>query len=220
MRSLFIFTVVLLFSQSLNAQTRYVSDEFEIMVRTGPSSKNKILKVLKSGARVEVVQADAGNDHSQIRTSDGETGYALTRYLSPNPSARNRVVQLEKQLEQMRSKPDELRSLLAKAQEDNEQLIAKNTQLTDQLDTVSKELEKIKLVSADAVNMAAKNTKLEQEVQQYLLQIDDIRIKNQALKDQSQQRWFMIGSGVALLFLFLGWVLSIAKRPRRQSWGM
>jgi SH3 domain protein len=98
-------------------------------------------------------------------------------------------------------------------------LITQNTQLTNQYAEASKELEQIKAVSADAVNLSQRSAKLEIEVQQLLLQLDDIRIQNEVLKDQSAKRWFVLGVGAILVGLLLGWILSIAQRPRRQSWG-
>ena len=74
-------------------------------------------------------------------------------------------------------------------------------------------------MSSDAVNIANKNSKLETEVQQLLLQLDDIRIQNKSLKDQSEQQWFMLGVGAIVLGLFLGWLLSKRSGSRRQSWG-
>ena len=109
--------------------------------------------------------------------------------------------------------------MLATAQEDNQTLIAQNTSLTAKLKNTQEELANIKRVSSDAVNIANKNSKLEAEVQQLLLQLDDIRIQNKSLKDQSAQQWFMLGVGAILFGLFLGWLLSIRKGSRRQSWG-
>ena len=202
-----------------HAQTRYVTDEFEIMLRTGPSVQNKIVKALKSGTRLEVLRLDAGNGHSQVQTSRGEIGYVLTRFLSQNPSARNRVRYLEEQLEQLKSKPGELQSLLVNSQEENQELIRLNTDLTDQLQKATTELTEIQRISGDSVKLAQKAAKLETEVQQLLLQLDDIRIQNETLKDQSAKRWYVLGGGTVLLGLLLGWILSIAKRPRRNSWG-
>jgi SH3 domain protein len=201
------------------AQTRYVTDEFEIMLRTGPSVQNKIVKALKSGTRLEVLRLDAGNGHSQVQTSRGEIGYVLTRFLSQNPSARNRVRYLEEQLEQLKSKPGELQSLLVASQDENQELIRLNTELTDQLQKATSELTEIQRISGDSVKLAQKASKLESEVQQLLLQLDDIRIQNETLKDQSAKRWYVLGGGTVLLGLLLGWILSIAKRPRRNSWG-
>ena len=201
------------------AQTRYVSDDFKVMLRTGPSVQNKIVDSLSSGTPLEVLREDAGNGHSQVQTSSGKIGYVLTRFLSVNRSARSRVKTLEGQLKQLRSKPGELQTLLATSQEDNLELIDQNTRLTNRFKAASEELAQIKAVSADAVNLSQRNFKLENEVQQLLLQLDDIRIQNGDLSDQDSKRWFVLGVGAILIGLLLGWILSIARRPRRESWG-
>lgn len=215
----FIFLVLLVFTHSVFAQTRYVTDEFEIMMRTGPSVQNKILAVLRSGTQVNVLNEDAGNGYSQLQTSNGEVGYAITRYIVPTPSARSRVANLEKQIEQLRSEPKELANLLATSQEDNDLLIRQNAEMAEILSSVESELSRIKKISGDAVNLATQNQKLESEVQQLLLQLDDVRIQNEDLKDQSDRMQNMLGAGLVLLGLFLGWVLSISGRRGRNSWG-
>ncbi len=214
---LFICTTLL--GLSAHAQTRYVTDDFKVMLRTGPSVQNKIVDSLNSGKRLEVLREDAGNGHSQVQTADGKIGYVLTRFLSVNPSSRSRVKYLEGQLKKLRSKPGELQALLATSQEENQELITRNLTLTNQFKQASQELTRIKEVSADAVNLSQRSAKLESEVQQLLLQLDDIRIQNEVLKDQSAKRWYVLGGGTVLIGLLLGWILSIAKRPRRQSWG-
>ena len=214
-----LFCVAAFYSSLSAAQTRYITDDFEIMLRTGPSVQNKIIRPLRSGTRIEVLREDAGNGHSQVQTSRGEIGYVLTRFLSVNQAARNRVTFLEEQLKQLRSKPGELQTLLANSQEENQELINQNLSLTEQLSASSKELAEIKRVSSDAVRLSQRNVKLESEVQQLLLQLDDIRIQNEVLKDQSAKRWYVLGGGTVLIGLLLGWILSISKRPRRQSWG-
>lgn len=213
---------IVLFSllvSSAFAQTRYVTDEFKVMLRTGPSGKNKIIETLNSGTSLEVLRDDAGNGHSQVQTSGGKIGYVLTRFLSNSPAARSRVKYLEDQLNKLRSKPGDLQALLASSQEENQELIAQNLTLTNQFRQSSEELARIKEVSSDAVNLSERSVKLESEVQQLLLQLDDIRIQNEVLKDQSDKRWYVLGGGTVLIGLLLGWILSIARRPRRQSWG-
>ena len=201
------------------AQSRYVTDDFEIMLRTGPSIQNKIIKTLRSGDRIELLREDAGNGHSQVQTSNGEIGYLLTRFLTTNRAARSRVASLNRQLEQLRSEPGELRSLLANSQDENQQLIRQNTDLTGTLAQTRDELQRITEAAGNAVNLASQNQKLESEVQQLLLQLDDIRIQNEALKDQTNRIDNLITAGILLLGLFLGWVLSISGRRRRNSWG-
>ncbi|MFT5611287.1 MAG: SH3 domain protein [Arenicella sp.] len=200
------------------AQTKYVTDDFEVMLRTGPSIQNKIVRPMRSGTRIEVLHVDAGNGHSQVQTSSGEIGYLLTRFLSEKPSARNRVSRLESQLAQLRSEPGEIRTLLAESQEQNQSLIEQNVLLTNSAQTAKSELLKIKDLSGDEIKLSSENQKLESEVQQLLLQLDDIRIQNEALKDNSQRVRNLVGVGILLIGLFLGWVLSKAG-ARSDSWG-
>jgi len=218
-RIILIIVVVLASTSLAQAQTRYVTDDFEIMLRTGPSIQNKIILPLRSGTRIEVLREDSGNGHSQVQTSSGEIGYVLTRFISSTPSARSRLGYLERQLKELRSEPNDVRSLLANSQEENQELIAQNTTLTERITNSQAELKRIREVSADAVNLSTRNQQLEGEVQQLLLQLDDIRIQNEDLKDQSNRLNKLFGAGLILLGLFLGWVLSISGRRSRNSWG-
>lgn len=206
-------------SQSAVAQTRYVTDDFEIMLRTGPSIQNKIVRTLRSGDRIEVLREDAGNGHSQVQTSNGEIGYLLTRFITTSRSAASRVEALNRQLEELSSEPGELRTLLANSQDENEELREENSSLSRQLKSSTAELARITEAAGNAVFLASENEKLDAEVQQLLLQLDDIRIQNETLKDQANRVDNLITAGILLLGLFLGWILSISGRRRRNSWG-
>lgn len=215
-----IITLVLVFASSLvKAQTRYVTDDFEVMLRTGPSIQNKIIRPLRSGTQVQVLREDSGNGHSQVQTSDGEIGYMLRRFISTQPSARSRLNRLEAQLTALRSDPKALQSILANAQEENQELIQQNIQLTEQVSANETELASIKEISGDVIQLVADNEKLESEVQELLLQIDDIRIQNETLKDNRETMRNLISAGLVMVGLFLGWILSISGRRNRGSWG-
>ncbi len=217
---LFSIIIGLLLSTSATlAQTKYVTDDFEVMLRTGPSIQNKIVRPLRSGTRIQVLREDSGNGHSQVQTSSGEIGYLLTRFLSENPSARNTVTKLKSQLAQLSSEPDGIRALLLESQDQNELLIGQNIQLTNAAQEAQNELAEIKELSGDVIKLSAQNQKLETEVQQLLLQLDDIRIQNEALKDNSERVRNLVGAGILLVGLFLGWILSKAGTRNRNSWG-
>jgi len=53
----------------------------------------------------------------------------------------------------------------------------------------------------------------------HLLQLDDIRIQNQALKDNADYVRNLTMTGILVLGLFLGWILSRSGKRRRNSWG-
>jgi SH3 domain protein len=218
-RKLLFFLFAFFCSPAFSA-TNYVTDEFEVMLRTGPSVQNKIIAALPSGTRLEVLRKDAGNAHSQVQASSGEIGYVLTRFLSDQPAAKSRLATLEAQLKQLQSQPNELRSLLVKAQNDNKRLSEENREYQDSFNKTKADYDRLRVISKDSANLADENQRLNSEVQQLLLQLDDIRIQNESLKDNSERKWFMLGAFAVGIGLFLGWILSFAKRRRRNvsSW--
>jgi len=219
----FIFIIMVGFTvsayQSASAQTYYVTDEFTLMLRTGPGIGNKIIKTLPTGTKLSVVIQDAGKGHSQVRTADGTIGYVFTKFVTKEVPSKFRVRFLEKQLAELKGKPEGLQAKLLNIQESYDQLSQNYQKNIEVKDDLSKQLEKIKLASADAVALSETNTKLEEEVRQLILQLDDIRIQNETMKDQSEKKWFALGASIVFLGIFLGWVLSRFKpRNRRSGW--
>ena len=64
---------LILVATSVAGQTRYVSDQLVITVRTGASTENAIIANLVSGDAVEVLQADPESGYSRIRTESGSS---------------------------------------------------------------------------------------------------------------------------------------------------
>ena len=79
-------------------QTRYVTDRTIVELRRGPSTEYLILRNLEAGERVEVLeQNDAG--YSRVRVADqGTEGWILTRFLTAEPIARERLAVTERNL--------------------------------------------------------------------------------------------------------------------------
>lgn len=218
LRSLLPLIFMVLIAPQVGAQSNYVTDDFEIMLRTGPGMDNKIVKALPSGTALSVVVRDSGRGHSQVRLRDGTVGFVLTRFLTDKPASKYRVQTLEKQLAELRSDPKGLQSKLLVLQESFDKLSKNFQKSVNDRDNATEALRKIREASADVVKISEKNVKLEQEVRQLILQMDDLRIQNETMKDQSEKKWFALGSGTILLGLVLGYILSRFKGRRRASW--
>ena len=134
-------------------------------------------------------------------------------------SARSQLSRLRQQLNQLRSEPGELKTLFAQAQDENQALIAQNLKLTNQLSAADEKVNRIEAASGNVLSISERNEKLESEVQQLLLQLDDIRIQNEALKDNADYVRNLTMTGILVLGLFLGWILSRSGKRRRNSWG-
>ena len=88
----------LLFVSAASAESAWVSDEFEITLRSGPSTSNAIELMLSSGTELEVLERDAESGYSRVRTGGGTEGWVLTRYLMNEPAAREQLARLTSQL--------------------------------------------------------------------------------------------------------------------------
>lgn len=205
--------------QNVNAQTYYVTDEFKLMLRTGPGIGNKIIKTLSTGTKLSVIIEDAGKGHSQVRTEDGVIGYVFTKFVTKEVPSKFRVKFLENQLTELKGKPEGLQAKLLNLQESYDQLSQSYQKNIEAKEGLTKKLEKITSASANVVSLSQTNIKLEEEVRQLILQQDDLRIQNETMKDQSDKKWFALGAIAVFVGTFLGWVLSRFKpRQWRSGW--
>lgn len=88
-----------------HAEKGYASDQVEVLVRTGPSHKHAIVKVLKSGAELEILERDRSSGHTRVRTSGGVEGWVLTRHLMTDPAARVLLAELSNQFSDSEDHP-------------------------------------------------------------------------------------------------------------------
>jgi SH3 domain protein len=91
-------------SQASTATTKFVSDEFEIMLRTGQSTQHEIRRQIKSGTPLVVLKESDG--YTKVRMPNGVEGWVLSRYLMNQPSGRDRLATLEKRHEKLKTKFD------------------------------------------------------------------------------------------------------------------
>ncbi|MFW5451663.1 MAG: TIGR04211 family SH3 domain-containing protein [Methylophagaceae bacterium] len=198
--------------------TRYVSDELEITMRSGQGVKFGIRKMLKSGAKLDIIETDA-TGYSKVRTGKGVTGWVLTRYLSNTPSSRNqleasdqRVANLELELATYK---EEIQALSSQ----NSNTGTENLSLKETSQRLSKELDSLRNTASNAVALDNENRQLKEKLQQIDHQIQSLVIENSALKDSDAKSWFLIGAAVLFGGLLLGLILPRLRFQKKSSWG-
>lgn len=83
------------------AATAYVSDELVLGVYAEENNQGQRLATLHSGAGVETLAQNG--DFTQVRLSDGTTGWVKSAFLTAKEPAVVRVKQLEEELDQRRA---------------------------------------------------------------------------------------------------------------------
>src|SRR5210317_727754 len=125
-----IFTLIIIASNVIvplaEAETRYVGDELVITLRQGKSTNHKILKNLKTGTPVEVLEE--GQTYLKVRTSDGTEGYVLRQYISSKTPKTYRIEELATENTKLLDKINELQKTKSSLENQLHEIQEKNDQ--------------------------------------------------------------------------------------------
>jgi SH3 domain protein len=202
------------------AETRFVSDELEITMRVGPSTKQRIISMLKSGTQVEILSVDPKSGYSKVRAANGKTGFVLSRFLMDEPSAREQVASLTAKIQELQAEPEQVRSRLNQLQDDYARLQKDHQKLLNDKNSITQELAGIRQTAANAINISNERSELRKQVVKLKQEVADLQHTNRELANNRNQRWFLIGAGVVIGSILLGWLLPYLrfKRRRTSSW--
>ncbi len=220
MKRILFLAVLLFIAATASAETRYVTDQLKITMRSGESPKHRIIKMLPSGTPVTVLSSNKETGYSKVQLANGKTGYVLTRQLLREPVARDRLVALEKRIKELEATPGELSSRLAKLSREHDELQRAHAELQAEKDRIQNELETLKRTASNAVQIAQERKKLRKQVATMSRELADQEQEIRELKNSTTQRWFLIGGGVLFGGILLGLILPhLRVRKRKDSWG-
>ncbi len=196
------------------AETVYVSEDFEITMRTGPGTDRKIISLVQSGKALEIIEK--GEEWSMVRTLNGKEGWVLNRYLTasqPCAMVLDRVRQdydvLAAKFEDMKTKFDELNAQkkvtdadLSQSQQDRDELSAAYETLRKESSEFLKLKKRHQEVAADLEAERTRSAKLDEE--------------NLQMKRNRIIQWVLTGGGIMLVGFFIG-LFSSSRRKQRSS---
>ncbi len=209
---------LLLLATSVHAQTRYVTDHTIVELRRGPSTEYLILRNLEAGAAVQVLE-DAGAGYSRVRVQDqGTEGFILTRFLLPEPIARDKLAAAERGLATAKTRVTELEQQVSSLTADLGGTKTDLAQTRSRHDQVSKDLADLRTSAANVVETRDQNENLRQRLIQREREVEELTAANTRLSSQDKQNWFIVGAGVLLGGVVLGLIAPSLRRKRRSDW--
>lgn len=208
---IFIFSACVMVG-SAQAKTAYISDVMNITMRTGPTTENKIIAMLKTGQSAEIVEE--GQDWSRVRIADGKEGWVLTRFLSFEKPKTMQLESLEKRhnelLTQFELLSEESRTLKSDAQKYSSEL----SQAQEALDKISVAYETLKQDSGEVIRLRQDLQAKSETLRDQNEKIGDLEKKLSGLQMKNAIRWFLAGAGVLLVGVLIG---HSGKSKRRRS---
>jgi len=210
--------LILLLAPLAVAQSVWVSDEFEVMLRTGPSTGNAIERMLPSGTALQVLEVDEETGYSRVRTEAGTEGWVLTRYLMNEPSAREQLAALTRRLTNAAAEGSSLTTQLNAIRTEQEAAQQKIATLEREKGQLERELAEIKRTAADVLSINQQNKTLRDQLAAAEIRSDTMEQQNRELSGQSNRYWFMTGAAVLVVGMILGIWLPRIRWQRRSRY--
>lgn len=203
---------------SAGAQARYVSDEIEILLRTGPSTQNRIMERLTTGDSVTVLEENAELGYVRVRTADNVEGWVLSRYLTDTPPARDQLASARSELDRSRARIRELESTVAELTEQVGSVSRRMEEAETAATTLNAELVDVRGASADVLTIRDQNESLRRRLNEQSQLVDRLMTENAELGSRASREWFLLGAGVLVAGIVLGLVIPSLRRKRRTDW--
>jgi SH3 domain protein len=199
------------------AKTSYVSDELTIPMRSGASNGHRIMKFLKSGTALNVL--DTSGDYTKVQT-DGKTGWVLTSQIMDIPSGRDRLAEAKKKFANADKVITDLENNIKELKAEIRKLKNEKSSLESERTNLSNSLEDLQITAANPLALSKKNKQLKKDLDKAEATAEMLDKDNQALRSNVAQEWFMIGGAVSIGSLILGLIITrINWRRKRDSWG-
>lgn len=211
--------VVLAFTaQVAGAQSRYISDEFFVPFRTGPSTQNAITRNLVSGTRVELLEEREDSGYARVRLQDGTEGWVQSQYLQPEPIAEARLQSATRELNAARGQVADLERRVAELESSLATTAEGLAEARSRGEEAGAELADVRAASAEALQTRAENENLRRKVVELESAAEAASLQIDELRARERQNWFIIGAAVLLGGIVIGLVAPTLRRKRRSTW--
>jgi len=212
---LFIVCNFLFFGSSFAlGQTVYVTDEFEITMRTGPSLENKIIAMLSTGTKLETIEEK--EDWCLVKDPTGREGWILKRYVSETIPKKILVEQLQKQYkEALKNLETQTAKGLTFEKENRELRKALNTS-QEQLEKVQKDYTGLMNESKDFLKLKNEHATNLADLRQATSELTELRKENEDLRLSKNVIWFLSGAAVVIVSWLIGYIMGRIRRKSRS----
>jgi SH3 domain protein len=218
LRGIFVLCAGSLVSLAAFAESVWVSDQLQVMLRTGPSTEHAIQLMIGSGAELEVLEQDDENGYSRVMTSGGTEGWVLSRFLMTEPGARAQLESLSRQLMSVNAEGTSMSSQLGAIQGEYETTKRRISELEQDKSDMQAEIDDIRRAAGNALAIDSQNKNLQQLLADAEIRLSIIEQENDSLVSQKTRNWFIAGALVLIAGILLGLVLPRMKWQKKARY--
>ena len=217
MKRLVVCLFLCLFATVAWTKEQYVIDVLYITLRDAPSGDASVIRALKSGTKLEVLEEGA-EGYSRVITAKGEEGWAKTKYLTDEPVAILKVASLEQKTKTLEEKVNDLKEKSSLAKRKVKEAEKERKRLESKSQKLLNENKKMKAISAKPIELAKENEVLSAANTSMNAELKELREEKELNSDTKSRDWFITGAGVLIIGMVIGLILPSIRWRRRNSW--
>lgn len=205
---------LLIFAAASLAETVYVSEDFEITMRTGPGNDRKIISLIQSGKALEIIEK--GNEWSMVREPGGKEGWVLNRYLSASQPCAMVLGRVRQDYNVLTAKFDDLKDKFDALNAQKNVADADLSQSRQDRDELKSAYETLKKESAEFLKLKKRHQEMSADLEAEKTRSAKLEEENMQMKRNRIIQWVLTGGGIMLIGFFIG-LFSSSRRKSRSS---
>ena len=210
--------VLMLFSLTAHAETIYVTDTMRHALRSEENSRSKIVTMLTSGMALTSITKNPKTGYTFVKTKQGREGYILTKHtMKKTPVTSWEFKKTKEELEALQRSYNNLNTQLIKSTNGSDHALYNNQTLTKERDKLKNDLEELRKTASNAIQLKHQRDQLKERIIPVERELEQLKLENQTLKYSENQDWFLYGGLLALLGVFLGFIIPKLSWSRKSN---
>lgn len=202
------------------AEKAYVVNISKITLRGGPSTKDKIITMLKQDSAVKVLGTQSGWSHVQVlgNASRNYEGWMVSSFLTREVPWKVQVEGFKAENARLKQRAENIEKEWSASSGEKELMSEKLERAEKELKSVKTKYEFLKKASGSLLALQEAHDKTLKESQEARVTLETLQKENLILKSSQRNRWFLTGAVVLLVGLIFGLVMGRQQRKRKSSY--
>lgn len=214
MKHLKLLLSILLITFYATAKTHYISDSFEVTLRSLASDKGKVIATPKSGEAVTILNGENGWLKVKVRETK-KIGWVRQRYVMSRVPYLNQLNYVSGQNAELKSNMGDVNSSYSKLKKKNASLKKELYASEKALGALQTKYANLREGSSDYLALEAERDSIKTDLENKQTKIEELTAENADLKKKEIFYWFIGGAVMFLISYLLG--RSARKDNKRRS---
>lgn len=193
----------------------YVTDNFKITFRRGPGTQYKIIQMLPSGTKLNVLEEKS--NWLKVKTTNGNKGWILKRYTMKQLPKSTVVENLNQRLQNLKQQNQNARNTISALKSENQELKNKPNQTQKKLNEIKNEYSTLLEDARNIKSLKENYESTKKKLSAAQTKLDRLSTENQELRSKVNMQWFIAGGSLVFISAFVGFLLGRIQRKKSKK---